>query len=754
MATRPFEAQPLGAEERAAEQPGGISVGGASLGDLLAHSDQRLQETGCYQGIEALSLRERDPIGFERFHARLLSIVITVRDTMKFIASSPAVRDFEEFLINLYTPEGDSIVISTGIMVHVHTLSEFIKYMIRENYEATPGICDGDIFANNELWAGGVHTPDVQTVIPLFNGGELLGWVGAVSHELETGTYEGGGMTVFAPERYGEGLHISAEKIGYDDDFDSCYVRRVRMNTRNADWWIMDDKSKLAGAVMVREQVRRLIDEVGVEYYLTATREIIEEGRRNFLARVRRTMVPGRYRGTNLVVYAFSHIEFQHPLGKRDQSALTPVELTVHGDGSIHIDLRGAGRWGYHPCNCGPGAMGGGLWITLTQMLAYDGKVNDGAYCAVTQEIPYGSILWPDFPGAASSIAWSTLIPIYSNVARLLSTGFFARGFLEEVFQGTPNALMNGAGIAQTGGPVGLSNFELTASGSGARAAFDGIDSGHSIWNPQATQGDMEVWELVVPKLYLARNFVADRHGAGRFRGGAAWGSLWMIHGTNQFYCTMSAHNSMGIPMLPGLFGGYPAPASRSVWAIDTTMPQLIEQGADLPQGIDDVRTMLAQSSLRAERWAVEQRAIWTDVMKEGDLFGIEYPSGAGYGDPLDRDPELVRTDIDNGVHSPAGSRRLYGVVAHRPDAGAASTVDLEATAGDRERRRAERRARAVPVERWWLEQRERLRAPTTIHPLVASAFRSSSELDSDFAAKFDAFWKLTTYPFTGGSTV
>ena len=307
----------------------GIAAEGASLVDLLARSEQLLEQTGHYRGIESLSLKESDPIGFERFHARLLSTVITVRDTMKFIASSPAVRDFEEFLINLYTPEGDSIVISTGIMVHVHTLSEFIKFMIREGYEDAPGIREGDIFANNELWAGGVHTPDVQTVIPLFHGGELLGWIGAVSHELETGTHEGGGMTTFAPERYGEGLHISAEKVGYDDEFDPSYVRRLRMNTRNADWWIMDDKSKLAGALMVREQVRRLIDEVGAEYYVAATREIIEEGRRNFLARVRRTLVPGRYRGINLVVYAFSHVEFQHPLGKRDQSVITPLEINL-----------------------------------------------------------------------------------------------------------------------------------------------------------------------------------------------------------------------------------------------------------------------------------------------------------------------------------------------------------------------------------------------------------------------------------------
>ncbi len=76
---------------------------------------------------------------------KVYTTIYSVRDTMKYIASSPAVRDFEEFVIGLYTPEGDAIALSTGIMVHVHTLSEFIKFMIRNGYEDDPKIRPGDI---------------------------------------------------------------------------------------------------------------------------------------------------------------------------------------------------------------------------------------------------------------------------------------------------------------------------------------------------------------------------------------------------------------------------------------------------------------------------------------------------------------------------------------------------------------------------------------------------------------------------------
>jgi len=724
----------------------GIGPNGITLKALLHDSRQKLSATGCYQGLTELSLKKQDPIKFERFHARLLSTVISVRDTMKFIASSPAVRDFEEFLINLYTPEGDSVVISTGIMVHVHTLSEFIKFIIENDYEVDPGIKDGDIFANNELWAGGVHTPDVQTVIPLFYGDTLVGWVGAVSHELETGTYEGGGMTIFSPERYGEGLHISAEKVGENDRFYSGYVRRIQMNTRNPVWWIMDDRSKLAGCIMVREAVRRLIDEVGLDYYLQAVKEIIEEARLNFLARVKRTLVPGRYMGVNVGAFKFKDVPFQHPLGKKDTANITPIEVHIKDDGRIFIDLDGAGEWGFHPFNCGPGAMGGGLWITLTQMLAYDGKVNDGAYYAVEQNLPLGTVVNATYPGAGSSIAWATLIPIYSNLARLLSMGFYARGFLEEVFQGTPNALMNGAGISQFGGPIGVSNFELTASGSGARAIADGIDCGHSIWNPEATQGDIEVWEMAVPKLYLSRNFVADRHGFGKYRGGASWGSLWIIHGSQTFYATLSAQNSSGTPMLSGLFGGYPAPAVRILWAQNTNIFELISQRKTLPVGIDQAVDMLSSGYIKASQWHCIQQPAWTDILKDGDIFAIEYPSGSGFGDPLERDVELVLRDVENGIHTLEGARRFYGVILEEKDG--RLQINIEGTEKERTNLRKQRLARSVPVKEWWRKRRDELAKGGNINPILAAAYRSSASMSDIFAERFDRFWKLARFPF------
>ena len=77
-------------------------------------------------------------------------------------------RELGEICFALYTPEGDNVALSTGIIVHVHTMSEAIKFMVRNGWEDNPGIQPGDIFANNQPTIGDVHNADVQTFVPIF----------------------------------------------------------------------------------------------------------------------------------------------------------------------------------------------------------------------------------------------------------------------------------------------------------------------------------------------------------------------------------------------------------------------------------------------------------------------------------------------------------------------------------------------------------------------------------------------------------
>ena len=49
--------------------------------------------------------------------------------------------------------------------------------------------------------------------------------------------------------------------------------------------------------------------------------------------------------------------------------------------------------------------------------------------------------------------------------------------------------------------------------------------------------------------------------------------------------------------------------------------------------------------------------------MKPGDVIVIDVAGGGGFGDPLDRDPEMVQEDVVQGYVSLEKAREDYGVV-------------------------------------------------------------------------------------------
>jgi N-methylhydantoinase B len=49
--------------------------------------------------------------------------------------------------------------------------------------------------------------------------------------------------------------------------------------------------------------------------------------------------------------------------------------------------------------------------------------------------------------------------------------------------------------------------------------------------------------------------------------------------------------------------------------------------------------------------------------LAEGDIQYVRFMGGGGYGDPIDRDPELVEADVRAGLVSEAAASSVYGVV-------------------------------------------------------------------------------------------
>ena len=82
----------------------------------------------------------------------------------------------------------------------------------------------------------------------------------------------------------------------------------------------------------------------------------------------------------------------------------------------------------------------------------------------------------------------------------------------------------------------------------------------------------------------------------------------------------------------------------------DSDIKAWIERG-EIPQYPEELKGDLTLLSMR-DVWAIG----------DNDVFYQNWFGGGGYGDPLDRDPGMVRKDVENMLVSMDCAERIYGV--------------------------------------------------------------------------------------------
>mgnify|MGYP001167349726 CR=1 FL=1 len=720
----------------------GIGWQGRTLKSMLEESERLFAATGRYCGVEALELKTSDPIGYEKLSSRLRGALVGARETARSISGNPVVRETGELCFALYTPEGDSITLSTGIMAHVHTMSEAIKYMIRNDYEGTIGIDDGDIFINNDPIAGDIHPLDVQNFVPIFHEGELLGWVGGVTHVLDCGISSPDVSYMTNVSRLEDGWILTCQKNGTKDRLSQDYLLRSQTATRMPFYWKLDEKARIAGCHIVRSAVLRVVGEVGVDYYKRFMREVLEDTRRIFLKNTRLLTIPGVYRQAAFADYPHSVNTGRLPkVAAVDTLVHAPMKTVITTSGSIEVDLDGASSWGYHTFNCTPTALQAGLWVCLTEMLIHNEKINDGAYYATKLSLPYGSWANPDNPLVSTLLSWTSFLAAFTGMARALAQSFASRGFLEEVIAGYPYA----SNVTIGGGPShhgdadsGYNNFEFSASGISAGYVRDGTDTGGAIWNPEGDMGDVEAWEQIEPLLYLGRRIWPNSAGMGKYRGGSGFESIRMVSGVSHQY--MSNLGTGKTFFGGGMFGGYPAPTLHYHCISETDLPERFAKRLPYPvENRDPENSIMKRDAAGTEHRGVEMlhAAI---TLREHDLYLSPVIGGNGLGDPLERDPSAVAEDLNGGHLLERFAEPVFGVICRQTDG--RWIVDEEATRSRRAAIRRERLARSVPVSEWIAGEKARVEARDLIEP-VRKMYGESIRLSKDWGKEFRSFWSL-----------
>ena len=716
---------------------------------LKQHRDAMLARTkasGFYNGLETLEFKETDPITYEKLFSRIRGGLVHARETAKKIAASPIVEQEGELCFTLYNAAGDCVLTSTGIIIHVGTMGAAIKYMIENAWEVNPGINPGDMFTNNDCSIGNVHPCDIATIVPIFWEGNLIGWVGGVTHVIDLGAMTPGSMSSGQVSRFGDGLQVTCRKTGANDVPLRDWLHESQRNVRTPKYWILDERTRIAGCHMVRKMIEEVLAVEGIENYLKFADEIIEEGRRGLQLRLKAMTVPGVYRRVSFVDVPYDHpdMSLASEFGKMNSIMHAPCEMTIRPDATWKLNFEGASRWGWHAYNANQVAFTSGIWVMLTQTLVPTARINDGAYYATQFKIPKGTWMNPDDRRTAHANAWHFLVSAWSGVWRGMSQSYFARGYLEEVNAGNANACnwLQGGGINQDGEVHAVNSFETAACGTGACAVKDGLNHNAAVWNPEGDMGDIEIWELAEPMLYMGRNVKSNSGGYGKYRGGCGFETLRMVWKAQDWTMFFSGNGYMNSDW--GLMGGYPSATGYRFQAHKTDLEARIRDGLSLPLGADRnpgdaqyEQHISAKAQVKRDKQCTTTEAIF----ENHDLYLNYLRGGPGFGDPLDRDCAGVETDLNSRFVLPEFAEKVYGVVIAQ-DGDGIWTVDVAATAARRKEVRKERVARAMPTRDWMKQERARIMSKSA-SVQVRHMFATSFDLSAKFKDEFKAFWDL-----------
>jgi N-methylhydantoinase B len=177
------------------------------------------------------------------------------------------------------------------------------------------------------------------------------------------------------------------------------------------------------------------------------------------------------------------------------------------------------------------------------------------------------------------------------------------------------------------------------------------------------------------PILTLYRRENTDSGGAGKFRGGNSAITAFIPHGTREIEHETESSGA-AIPTAPGLAGGYPACTNAYEFKRNSDILDWF-RARRLPGDIADLAGTDELLQLRQ-----------TDIRQgPSDVYAVAFAAGAGYGDPIERDPEAVRHDVEVDDISRDAARDIFKVAL----VGEEPTVDVEATAALRRQAIAER---------------------------------------------------------------
>jgi 5-oxoprolinase (ATP-hydrolysing) len=517
-----------------------------------------------------------DPVLLEVFNNLFMNIAEQMGLQLQNTAYSVNIKERLDFSCALFDAEGNLIANAPHMPVHLGSMGESIKTVIRENRDT---MAPGDVYVLNDPYHGGTHLPDVTVITPVYLSGETpLFYVGSRGHHADIGGTTPGSMPPFSTLIEEEGVQIDNFKF-----VDRGVLREQQMlqllrsgkyPSRNPEQNMGDLKAQIAANEKGVQELRRMVDQFGldvVQAYMGHVQDNAEESVRRVITRLKDG-------------------QFTLPL---DNGARIHVAIRVDAAArSAEIDFTGTSPQQVNNFNAPRAVCMAAVLYVFRTLVSDEIPLNAGCLKPLKVIVPEGCMLNPNPPASvvAGNVETSTCIT---------NTLFGALGVMA-----AGQCTMNNF----TFGNARYQYYETISGGSGAGGLYDeqgrlcgGFD-GTSVVQTHMTNSrltDPEVLEFRFPVRLESYEIRAGSGGAGRWHGGN--GGVRRVRFLEDMTASILS-NGRKVPSF-GMAGGGPGQV-----------------------GINRV--------LRADGGEEALEHIGSAEMKPGDVFEIHTPGGGGFGAP------------------------------------------------------------------------------------------------------------------------
>ena len=575
---------------------------------------------------------ELDAITVEIIRHQLLSATREMSTNLTRTAYSTIIYEINDFGVSIYDPNAKLVAEDVGITFFTRAndfaLGGILDFLGAENLE------DGDaIILNYPYWIS-AHTLDVAVCSPIFADGTLVGLTAARTHWLDL-KQKDAGYCLDTTDMHQEGIVFPASKVYKRGEPNADVLNIIRFNSRMPDRVIGDLHAQISACRIAEVRVKEIVDRFGVDTYRAATTQIMDHGER--LARQRLATLP---KGTWT---AEDYVD-----GDGVVEGLVKMKATVTiGDDEMIVDWTGSSPTTKGPINLPIGQTIGLSGVIFKCLTSPETSANDGDFRPLKVIVPEETFLNAQPPDPTFTL-WTGIL------AGEVILKALAQGMPELVpaCSGGDVSSMMGLGVFPESGRRWL---EATNEGIGfgGHASGDGENGIMHLTQPGCRNNPVEALETKTPMFIEHYGLRPDSGGAGEHRGG------------------------LGV--------------SRSYrFLADSTAAMLVYKTSTRPWSIGAGRTgdnchVTMNPGTERERTA---GGFYRPVVA-GDVLENNTGGGGGWGDPFERDPVLVVSDVRAGYVSLEGARRDYGVAIDT----ATWTVDEAATAILRQGERPPERA-------------------------------------------------------------